>query len=175
MDTEKPALAESLERPKNRSLCPVCGARVHSEAYCCSKCRNYFCYLCRVRLAPQETVLQCSHRPCELFGKFVCCECSETHEEADPPTVYWEPVDGYWPLWLLLSVIAGAVVWYNTTAIAALLTTIGLYAGAGYLMQSAGINIFGKSKRVELQQSRKVYSCNRCNQRSKQIELPPSR
>jgi hypothetical protein len=174
MNAEKPSVTDPTERPENRSNCPVCGARVHSEAYCCSKCRNYFCYLCRIRLAPPETVLQCSHRPCKLFGKFVCSACSDSHEEADPPMIYLEPVDGFWPLWLLLSVIASAVVWYNTTAIAAIITAIGLYAGAGYLMQAAGINIFGKSKRVELLQRKKVYSCRQCSQRSKQVELPPS-
>jgi hypothetical protein len=162
--------APSLRRGEI-DVCPVCGANVHPQAYFCSSCSNYFCFLCRSRVAPSDVLLQCINRDCEYFGKLVCDQCDTAQTFADKPFLYKEPTDGYWPAWLLgCGLVASYVVW-QTTWLGGGLVFLGLYFGVGVLLQKAGLNIFGKERSVELPRSSKTYHCVHCAQPAKLITL----
>lgn len=152
-------------------ICPVCGSNVHPQAYFCSRCSNYFCYVCRSRVGTTDVSLQCVNRDCEYFGKLVCNHCNPSQTVAEKPFFYKEPTDGYWPVWLFACVVIGIYVALRTTLLAGGLAFISLYAGLGYLMQAVGFNIFGKERSVELHRSSTNYSCVRCSQPAKIISL----
>ena len=96
-----------LKRRGNVAKCPICGSQVDPEAYHCPACHNYYCYHCRARLLASDTQLQCANQSCDYYGKLVCSVCDPQGEKEEPPAVYEEPEDGYWPLWLIVSLIIG--------------------------------------------------------------------
>lgn len=162
---------DASRRRGELDVCPVCGTDVHPQAYFCSRCSNYFCFVCRSRMGASDVALQCVNRECEYFGKHVCSQCDPARTVAEKPFHYKEPTDGYWPVWLLAcSLISIYIVWCSTW-LAGGLAFVSLYAGLGYLMQSVGLNIFGKERSVELPRSSTTYSCVRCSQPAKVISL----
>jgi hypothetical protein len=116
-------------------------------------------------------LLQCVNRECEYFGKLVCDQCDPAETTTEKPFLYKEPTDGYWPAWLLVSAVIATYVAWQTTWLAGGLAFLGLYPGIGYLLQTAGVNIFGKEKSVELPRSSKKYTCVRCSQPAKLVTL----
>ena len=160
---------EPLTRLGKTSQCPICCGKVHSEAYRCTKCRSFFCYHCRAHLGPQDTILQCGNRDCNYYGKWICSICDPAGKKDEAPLEYIEPIDGYWPLWLIVSIIISLLmVWYTTWA-AALIVFVGLYAGLGYILQQLDINIFGKARQVVMPRSSEVHLCICCKQPAKKV------
>ena len=83
--------------------------------------------------------------------------------------MYAEPVDGYWPLWLLVSIVVGvtfaiaSVWWYG------LMVGVLCYFGLGFSLQKFGVNIFGKETLVSQQRSSTFRTCICCEQPVKEI------
>ena len=100
------------QRRGDAEKCPVCGSRVDSEAYYCPTCQSFYCFHCRARLLPSDTQLQCVNQCCEYYGKLVCGVCDAAAEKEEPPAVYSEPEDGYWPAWLVLILVTAPMIWY---------------------------------------------------------------
>jgi hypothetical protein len=163
---EKPA--SDLVRRGDASQCPVCGSQVSPEAYHCPKCHSYFCFHCRVRFSDRETQLQCTNQACNYYGKLVCGQCEPVAEKEDPPVVYFEPEDGYWPAWLAIALLLAAVTWYFTSFLAAVGTAI-VFAAGGYLLHRAGLNLFGIERRVEHPRRSSFHECIRCKASVKEI------
>jgi len=152
-------------------ICPICGSGVHPQAYFCPRCANYFCFICRSRVAPTDVALQCLNRDCDYFGKLVCNHCDPSKIVSEQPYYYKEPIDGYWPAWLLASILISIWVLWRTTWIAGGLTFLCLYVGLGFLLQFVGLNIFGKERSVALPRSTTSYSCVRCMQPAKPVSF----
>ena len=159
----------SLERLGDVRKCPVCGSPVDADAYHCPSCRNYFCFHCRARLVPKDVELQCVNRHCDYYGKLVCDVCDVAQEQEEPPTVYEEPEDGYWPGLLVLSLICFGIVWSSATFWIAILAAIGLFIGGGLLLQWFGVNVFGRRRIVEHQRKSMRHRCIRCGQLVKEV------
>jgi hypothetical protein len=168
---ESQASDSRLSRIVKKSQCPICGTRIHSESFCCPKCRNYFCFHCRARMSSSDIAMQCRNRECDHYGKLVCDDCDPAHDQRETPSTYKEPIDGYWPLWLMLALTASILVGIYTTVTAGVLSFLGLYLGLGYIFQSAGFNIFGRERLVELQRVSKVHTCISCEQPTKTVSL----
>lgn len=160
-----------LERLGNSTQCPICGSDVHEDAYHCTKCRSFFCYHCRAHLGAEETILQCSNRDCSYYGKWLCSVCNPVAKQQQDPLEYLEPLDGYWPAWLLLSLLASLVFGFYFTWSSAFILFVGLYAGIGYILQSMDVNIFGKQRKVSMDRSTDVHLCICCNKPSKKTGL----
>jgi hypothetical protein len=158
-----------LQRRGDVNKCPVCGSQIDPSAYHCPTCHCYFCYHCRARLLGPDTQLQCIHQDCDYYSKLICSVCDPSQETEEPPSVYAEPQDGYWPAWLVLSVVAGAVTLYFTSFLVAAGTAIAIYAAGGYFLHRAGINIFGRERKVEYQRRSSYHTCIRCQQRVKEV------
>jgi hypothetical protein len=161
--------SDRSERRGEVDVCPVCGSGVHPQAYFCSRCSNYFCFVCRSRVSSNDVSLQCVNRDCDYFGKLVCSHCDPATAVSEKPFVYKEPTDGYWPAWLLACALVSIYLVWRTTWIAGGLAFLSLYAGLGYLLQSVGFNIFGKERSVELTRTSTKYSCVRCSQPVKTV------
>lgn len=160
-----------VHRLGDTSKCPICGSNVATEAYHCTHCRNFFCYHCRARQASSETGLQCTNQACGYYGKLVCNICDPEQRKDEPPTVYLEPLDGYWPALLGISVIASLIVWLYSTWLAALIFWFGSYLGLGYILQSMGFNIFGKQRTVSMPRTSKHHQCIGCGQTAKEVPI----
>jgi hypothetical protein len=148
--------------------CPVCGSPVDADAYHCPSCRNYFCFHCRARLVPNDIELQCVNSNCDYYGKLVCEVCDVALEQEEPPTVYEEPEDGYWPGLLLVALICFGFVWSRETFWMAFLAAVGLFL-AGSLLQLFGINIFGRRRIVEHRRKSIQHRCISCGQLVKEV------
>ena len=158
-----------LQRRGDVEKCPVCGSRVDAEAFHCPTCHSHFCFHCRARLLPPDTQLQCINQQCDYYGKLVCGVCDKLAEKDEPPAVYAEPEDGYWPGWLLAVLVVSAFVWYFTSLLIAIGIAIAAFAGGGYWLQRRGVNIFGREITVEHQRKSAYYTCMRCEQAVKEL------
>lgn len=173
------ALAEDLDTVESKELkrrgdvtkCPVCGSRVDAEAYHCPSCKNYFCFHCRSRLLPSESQLQCINRDCGYYGKLVCDVCDPSCQKQEEPTVYQEPEDGYWPGLLALAVLALPFLWYYWSLQNALITSVTLFVLGGGLLQSIGVNVFGKQRTVEHPRTSEYHSCIQCGEAVKKTRI----
>ena len=154
-----PAAETAVKRRGDLQKCPVCGSPVDSEAYYCPTCHNYFCYHCRARLVESDSQLQCVDTNCEYYGKLVCSVCDSAVEKEEPPSVYAEPEDGYWPLLLLAAIIIGILIWWLGSFLVGLIVGIVLFAGGGHLLHRYVLNIFGRERTVTRS---RVSSCNTC-------------
>jgi hypothetical protein len=163
------AAAEQLLRRGDVEKCPVCGSRVDAEAYYCPTCCNYFCFHCRARLLPADTQLQCVNQQCDYYGKLVCAECNAMGEKEDSPSVYAEPEDGYWPAWLVVTLIASALSWYFYSFLVALAAAVIVFALGGLALQRLGLNIFGRERKVEHRRTSSFHTCIRCEQPVKRL------
>jgi len=181
--SEKPAVSDTAQeatplkpiaRRGDVTKCPICGSSIDPDAYHCAQCRNYFCFHCRARLLPSDTQEECVNLACGYYGKLVCGICDPPHDKEEAPMVYAEPIDGYWPLWLLIALVAGAVVWYLTTWWIGILLAILLYGLGGYQLQKSGINIFGKESLVTQPRSSSYRTCIQCQQPVKEIQVARS-
>lgn len=171
-DTSEEAAAvatRALKRRGDVEKCPVCGSHVDAEAYHCPRCHSYFCFHCRARLMPPDTQLQCVNQQCDYYGKLVCGVCDTANEKEEPPAVYAEPEDGYWPAWLLLVLVASGIIGYFTSLLVAVGTAIGLFVIGGILLQRSGLNIFGRERIVEHPRTSAYHSCINCEQPVKEI------
>ena len=167
----EPSSRLEITRLGNTKQCPICGSDVHSDAYHCTRCRSFFCYHCRAKLGADEVILQCGNQDCGFYGKWVCSVCDPATQKAEPPLEYDEPVDGYWPAWLLASIFMGLLAaWYINWS-SALIVFAGMYAGLGYLLQSMDVNIFGKLRRASMERSSEVHSCICCSSPTKKTGL----
>ncbi len=168
-DSNKISTVE-LPRRGNVEKCPVCGSRVDVEAYHCPACHNSFCFHCRARLLPPDTQLQCVNQQCDYYGKLVCEVCDSAAEKEEPPTVYAEPEDGYWPALLALVLILVPLVWYFTSSF---LVAVGFavlaFVGGGSFLQRRGVNVFGRENQVEHPRRSTYYTCIRCRQPVKKL------
>jgi hypothetical protein len=160
-----------LSRRGDVGKCPICGTSVDEEAYHCPSCRNYFCFHCRARLISPDIQLQCVNQHCDYYGKLVCDVCDPQQQRDEPPNVYAEPEDGYWPGWLLLSVTVGACVWFFSSILSGVLSGIGLFLLGGGLLHMVGVNIFGWQRMVEHPRKSTFHSCISCGEIVKQVRL----
>ncbi len=171
--SESAAPAQESGPPRRGDIrkCPVCGSPNDPEAFYCAKCRNYFCYHCRARALPAEPQLQCINQNCDYYGKLVCSVCNPLHEKDEPPSIYAEPEDGYWPAWLAVILVVAGFIWYfSAWFLAAALIAVLAYAGGGYLLQKqAGWNLFGTERRVEHQRKSAFHTCIKCQQPVKEL------
>lgn len=163
------ASTRDSQRRGDVEKCPVCGSHVDSEAYHCPTCRNYFCYHCRARLLLSEKHLQCVSQECDYYGKLVCAVCNPLTEMDEAPSVYAEPEDGYWPGWLAAALVLAALVWYWSSFPVAVVVFIIVFGLGGFLMHSAGINIFGSKRTVEQQRKSRFFTCVRCGSPTKEV------
>ncbi len=163
--------ADSLPpHSRDPGKCPVCGSDVDGDAYHCPTCHNYYCFRCRARLIPSEIQLQCVNQSCDYYGKLICNRCDPQAVETHPPTSYEEPLDGYWPAWLLLALVVSAFTWYFGTFLIALLTAILLFTLGGLLLQALGLNIWGRKRVVEQRRTTKFHTCVACHERVKEVD-----
>ena len=153
----------------NVNKCPVCGSQVDTEAYHCPACQNYFCYHCRARLSLSEKHLQCINQNCNYYGKLLCDVCDQFTEREESPLVYAEPEDGYWPAWIVIVLIASCLVWYWSSLSIALGFAIVTFPLFGWLLQKAGLNIFGTTRMVEQPKRISYFTCVCCGERAKEV------
>jgi hypothetical protein len=166
---EAAVLTAPPERRGDVNKCPICGSQVDAEAYHCPTCRNYFCYHCRARLLLSEKHLQCVSQSCAYYGKLICSVCDQLEEKEAPPSVYAEPEDGYWPVWLLLTLITAGLIWYWFSFPAGLAVAVVFFGVGGYLLQRLGVNIFGSKRMVEQQRRSTHFNCISCGQPAKEV------
>jgi hypothetical protein len=162
-----------LQRRGDVSKCPICGSAVDAEAFHCAQCHNYFCFHCRARLLKSDTQLSCGNQKCDYYAKLVCSACDPPNLKEEPPSVFVEPLDGYWPVWLIVSLIAFGVTWYNTSFYPAAAVAIALFLIGGYLVHRAGINIFGGERRVTHDVTSTHYQCICCQQSAREVPGVP--
>lgn len=161
--------AKKLVRRGDVTKCPVCGVGIDPGAYHCAKCRNYFCYHCRARLLSTDTQVRCLNQECDYYAKLICGVCDLPRDKEEAPSVYAEPEDGYWPLWLAISLAVGAVTWYYSSFILGALIALALHFGGGYGLQRAGLNIFGRERRVTYPRTSSFRTCICCQQTVKEV------
>ena len=70
-----------IKRRGETEKCPACGTRLDDDAYRCPKCRIYFCYKCRARVAEREPQYECANQACSCYGKLLCAACVTPVEE----------------------------------------------------------------------------------------------
>jgi hypothetical protein len=170
--TEAEAGVEKRELRRRGDLqkCPVCGSQVDPDAYHCPRCHNYYCYHCRARMLGADKQYQCSSNDCDYYGKLLCGVCDPEIQRDEPPAVYLEPEDGYWPLVLLISVVVGALTWILTFSFwTAVVILLGGFAGGAYALQRAGVNVFGRENEVKQARTTSYHTCICCQQPVREI------
>ncbi|MFM8570061.1 MAG: hypothetical protein ACKOAU_00550 [Pirellula sp.] len=165
------SVKSELARLGNTKQCPICGSEVHEDAYHCTKCRSFFCYHCRAHLVANDPILQCSNQDCGYYGKWVCGVCNPVSKKQESPLEYIEPVDGYWPAWLVISVVLSMIVGWYFGWKSAMIAFLGLYPGMGFVLQSMDINIFGKQRKVVMDRTSEVHLCICCSKPTKKTSL----
>ena len=167
--SESKSVTSAPERLGAVEKCPVCGSHVDADAYHCPTCRNTFCFHCRARILPADSQFQCVSQQCEYYGKLLCDICEDAVEEDLPPAVYLEPQEGYWPLLLIAFLAAAWYIWSWLSLETAMLCVLIGFPLIGYLLHLAGLNIFGKKRRVEHLRKSRFHRCICCDQRVKEI------
>lgn len=99
------------------------------RTYYCSHCRNYYYFRCRARLLGADKQYQCVNQDCEYYRKLVCGVCDPEVQRDEPPAVYLEPEDGYWPALLVVSLILAVLTWVTSSFSAGLLMLLVAFAG----------------------------------------------
>ncbi|MCY2986011.1 MAG: hypothetical protein NTY15_20470 [Planctomycetota bacterium] len=165
---------ETVQKPQRRGdvgKCPACGSSVDPEAYHCPTCQTDFCFHCRARLLPADVQLECVSQPCSYYGKLICSICDGKVEQEEPPILYNEPQDGYWPAWLALVLFLAGIIWYlSSSFLAAAIISVTVYFGAGYYLQKQlDWNLFGKERSVEQHRRTSFYRCIHCQGRAKEL------
>jgi hypothetical protein len=166
-------VTRELQRRGNVEKCPVCGSRVDAEAFHCPTCHNYFCFHCRARLLPPDTQLQCANQDCRYYDKMIFGVCEESHEKEEPPVVFAEPEDGYWPAWLAVVLVCGVLIWSFASFWATGGIALAAFAGGGYLLHRAGLNIFGRERQVEQRRKSSYHTCINCEKPVRELGRAP--
>jgi len=159
----------ALKRRGDISKCPICGSAIDAGAFHCAQCHNYFCFHCRARLLKSDTQLECRNQSCDYYAKLICSTCDPPCTKDEAPSVFVEPLDGYWPLWLIVALIVLGVTWYYTSFLSALLAAIAVFAIGGFLIHRAGVNIFGGERRVTEDVTSTYYVCMCCQQAVREV------
>jgi hypothetical protein len=162
---------KGLRRRGDVSKCPICGSSVDPEAFHCPHCHNYFCFHCRARLLPSDVQLQCRDQNCDYYAKPLCNVCDPPIVQEEAPSVFVEPLDGYWPIWLIVSLIVGGLSWYYYWAqwLPSALTALGVFVLGGNFIHNLGLNIFGGRREIVEQRTSTYHTCIRCHQRVKEV------
>jgi hypothetical protein len=116
-----------------------------------------------------DAQMQCTNQGCNYYGKLICAVCDPAVEHEEPPSVYAEPEDGYWPAWLLLVLTVSAVIWWFTSFLAAAAIAVAAYAGGGYVLHRAGVNLFGRQRKVEYKRKSTFHTCIKCQRQVKAL------
>ncbi len=164
--TLSPMTHELTKRSGNVEKCPCCGSAVDPESYFCTACRNYFCYHCRARVLPAEETYQCVNMDCSYHGKMICGRCDPKQESEEPPVIYTEPEDGFWPLLLPVSLIGGAIAWWKAPINfwGALIVAAVVFALLSGLVIKLGGSVFGRTNQLEQKRTRIFHTCLQCRQ-----------
>jgi hypothetical protein len=151
--------------------CPVCGSRVDPEAYCCPTCRSYFCYHCRARVLESDPQFQCVNKGCDYYGRLVCANCDPRHEREEPPSVYFEPEDGFWLLLLLLALVGGLFAWvrWGLTWPWVLVVMAAVFAAGALVVRLCKRSVFGRNVRVEQQRITVYHTCIACEKEARTL------
>jgi hypothetical protein len=160
---------QGLRRQGDLQKCPVCGSQVDSDAYFCPKCRNYFCFHCRARLLVADRQYQCSNKICDYYGKLICEVCDHEQSKDEPPAVYLEPEDGYWPLLLIGSLLLTALTWIASSFLLGFVVGLAAFAGGAYALERTGVNVFGREFEVSQPRSTACNTCICCEQPVREI------
>jgi hypothetical protein len=158
-----------IQRRGDVQKCPICGSQVDPDAYYCPKCRNYFCFHCRARLLAADKQYQCANKACDYYGKLLCGVCDQETLKEEPPAVYLEPEDGYWPLIAIASFALAVLTWIASSFSAGLIIGITLFAGGAYALHRAGINVFGREREIAQPRSSAYYTCICCQHPAREI------
>jgi hypothetical protein len=159
---EKPVSMNEVHRLGDTKKCPACGSEVDPGAYHCPRCRNYFCYRCRARVLPTDPQFQCLNQECDYHGKLVCGTCDKEAIKNEEPTIYFDRVGGWWPLLATCAVFLFIVALFYTYVWIALAIAIAAFAGGGFLLHRAGLNVFDTNKKVVEPRHSVHHSCIRC-------------
>ena len=169
--SEESAASETSNMPKRLGTidkCPICGSGVDAEAYHCPTCHNSYCFHCRARVLPSDTQYQCTNQACSYYGKLLCKVCEELVEQDEPPAVYMEPEEGYWPILLVAMMLAAGLVWHWTSfSWAALFVLVG-FPVTSWVLNGLGLSIFRRERRVEHHRKSRFYLCLCCRQAVKE-------
>lgn len=159
-----------VKRLGNVQKCPACGSAVDSEACLCPKCKTDFCFHCRARMGKDDEQYQCLNLACSYHGKLVCGQCDPQKTLDEPPAVYIEQQDGWWPLLVPVLLVSWLVVWllYLPLGLAFLYCLAGTLA-LGLLLRLSGINIFGRKHTVMQPRQSVHHTCLQCQQVVKRI------
>ena len=155
-----------LKRRGNVEKCPVCGSQVDSEAYCCPTCRSFFCYHCRARVVETDPQFQCINQACDYYGRLVCGVCDPRHERQEPPSIYLEPEDGFWPLLFILGLLGALLAWFRwwLTWPWLLLFGAAVFCCGAVVVRLFGRSVFGRHIKVEQQRITPYHTCLECGE-----------
>jgi hypothetical protein len=164
--TEEEARTEKSEirRLGDLQKCPICGSQVDPDAYHCPYCHNYYCFHCRARLLGTDKQYQCVSKDCDYYGKLLCSVCDLEVRKDEPPAVYFEPEDGYWPLLLIGSLLLAILIWIMSSFVAGLLSWLVIFVGGAYILHRAGVNVFCRELEVARPRSSAYHTCICCQQ-----------
>ncbi len=149
--------------------CPACGSTVDPGAYCCPKCRNYFCFRCRARLLGTEPQFQCVNQDCDYHGKLVCGTCDPQVKKEEPPATYTEHESGWWPYLLMGSLAVFVVALFHTEFWVATAIAVAAFAGAAFLFRHMGVNVFGRDNQIVEPRESVYHTCIRCQKPAKDL------
>lgn len=162
---------ELLRRRGNVHKCPVCGSAVDAEAFHCPSCHSNFCFHCRGQLLPSDPQFQCVNQACDYYSKLICDRCDPQVEKDEPPATYIELEDGYWPGLLILVLLFATFVWTASSFMASLIFAVLTFAGGGYALHLAGINVFGRERHIEHPRTSICQICIKCGENVRQCQL----
>lgn len=170
------AEAKPRETPARRepvTKCPVCGSAVDAEAYHCPHCGSDYCYHCRAQVHPGDPRLECVNQDCSYYGKLVCALCDRDHEKEEDPAIYSEPEDGYWPGWLIVSLVLFGYLWYRLGFGWAAVIAVVVYWLGGRLLHRLGVNIFGRTREVRFRRRSTYHTCLCCGETARRVAEKP--
>lgn len=125
-----------IQRRGDVEKCPACGWRLDPGAYRCPKCRIYFCYKCRARVAEREQQYQCADQSCPCYGKLLCAACvvspPEKMRNADKSASA-----------LLAGVIVGGATFFAAPIAVAAGVGVGAVVLASLGFRALGFNVWG--------------------------------
>ena len=158
-----------LKRRGDTEKCPACGWRLDDGAYRCPKCRIYFCFKCRARVAERETQYQCANQACACYGKLLCSACVVPLAEPDS-TVRVSNENGTTGTLIAGGVAAvGAIVIGAPLILAGAVGLGGIFA-ASKIAKKMGFNAWGSSLSHPVSvQGQRYLGCIQCKQPVKHL------
>lgn len=166
-----------LRRVGDTAKCPACGWKLDSDAYRCPKCRIYFCFKCRARVAKGDTQYQCADQSCDFYGKLLCAACTvqvPIETEQQTPESELRPIGCL--LVLLISVGIGALVAsFQSWGVIAIVTSISAMIGSALFFLYLGSIWFWsewllfKDVQVQVRSVAQHRCCVQCRHRVKKM------